>query len=57
MKQPVPPAPGRTNHPCRPQHQTSPARRNPLRTGWLTLCLLLLSLPLALAQDVLLGLA
>ncbi|MBD0260414.1 MAG: hypothetical protein ICV83_32255, partial [Cytophagales bacterium] len=46
-----------TNHPCRPQHQTSPARRNPLRTGWQTLCLLLLSLPLALAQDVLLGLA
>jgi uncharacterized repeat protein (TIGR03803 family) len=56
MELPAPATPGRTNHSCRPQNPLSYSRRNALRTGWLTLWLALLTMPFALAQDVLLGL-
>ncbi|MBD0258160.1 MAG: putative Ig domain-containing protein, partial [Cytophagales bacterium] len=59
MKTSTCPAPAPACHRPHPQHPKRvpmPATPNAWRTGWLTLCLLLLSLPLALAQDVLLGL-
>jgi uncharacterized repeat protein (TIGR03803 family) len=56
MNLPAPATPGRPNLSCRPHPTTSPFRRNALRTGWFTLCLVLLMMPLAPAQDVLLGL-